>query len=120
MPEALIGDALIQYVQSHPDTDRDRLIYETGYYEDKGEKIALRPTLFMEALLNAKNIALKPPSSRARSGVNKRAKGIIKVTKAGLAPVSSAYLRQVGIEPEAQCKVTVDKERNVVELAAAV
>lgn len=92
----LVGEDLLDFVESNPNMDEHSLAQGAGYIrETKTGKTLVLSKKFTSALLAAKGLQLGTPSVKARG---KTATYITKVHKSGVILLGKTYSQELGLE----------------------
>lgn len=119
MPAALRGQELLNFLSERQGEDRDKLIYEAGYWGKRGDKVSLQRTRFFEALAAANGHELAPGSRSQRESNGKEATYRLRVGPRGLVPVGGAYTSQCKMQPGSYVRVIIEEGAIVLEPEAA-
>ena len=111
----LTGSELLAKIHELGEAPRDQVAITCGYVTDKGKPAY---TAFYEALMQAKGVALAPPSTAKAKGRGKAPSYEVTVNKQGVAPVGGAYTSLLGWNNGDKLRITVDGGRISLERIA--
>ena len=111
----LTGSELLAKIYELGEAPRDQVAITCGYVTDKGKPAY---TAFYEALMQAKGVALAPPSTAKAKGRGKAPSYEVTVNKQGIAPVGGAYTSLLGWSNGDKLRITVDGGRISLERIA--
>jgi hypothetical protein len=114
---ALTGTALLTKIQELGDAPRDEVAIACGYVNDKTGKPAF--TAFYEAMLQAKGVALAPPSTARKASRGKAPSWEATVAKNGTVPVGGAYTSLLGLTAGHKVRIAHEGNRLILEAIAA-
>jgi hypothetical protein len=110
------GAALLARVAELDGSPRDQLAIACGYVTPKGKPAY---TLFYEALMQAKGLALAPAASTRKPGRGKPPSYEATIAKTGTLPVGGVYTSEAGWAAGDKVRITVDGMRLILERIAA-
>lgn len=111
----LTGTELLAKVHELGDCPKDHLVLNCGYATAAGKPAY---TAFYEALLQAKGVALAPPSTAKVKGRGKQPSYEVTINKQGVAPIGGAYTTQAGWGNGDKLRIVVDGSRITLERIA--
>lgn len=112
----LTGAELLAKVHELGDCPKDHLVLACGYKTAAGKPAY---TVFYEALLQAKGVALAPPSTAKPKSRGKAPSYEVTINKQGVAPVGGAYTSLLGWATGDKLRIAVDGGRISLERIAA-
>ena len=112
--QRLTGEALIEYIKTHPDQSKTDVAWATGYYVEKGpDEVSYRFSELQDAIIQAQGLSFgnAPKSKTGR----RRGAGILSVGSAsGALVVGRTYIEQAGGEPSDRFEVVSANDGEIV------
>lgn len=112
----LTGTELLTKIKDLGEAPKDQVCIATGYVNEKTGKPAY--TAFYEALLQAKGVALAPPSTARKASRGKAPSFKATVAKTGTVPIGGAYTSLLGAKPGDTITIGHEGNRLWLEVSA--